>query len=326
MAENLLASNPMFGVYDKGFYIFTLDIRFYAIAIMSGMVLAAALSSLLMKRRNMAPDFIFLLFVVCIPSAVVGARLFSCLTDGSLSYMKFGAWLKDMIVPPWQGLSITGGVIFGVGAGFVVCLIKKVDFLRAADCVVPTILIAQAIGRWGNYFNGEVYGSLITDPAQQWFPWAVEVGGKYYHAFFFYEMVLNLIGFALLFTFTWYRKRKPNGISMFLYFVWYGTVRTIMEPLRNSAFILDGGGVMWSELFAILMIGFGICGSMILMIKNFLREGAFLGSRKGDPCGITEYLSADRDEKPYYSKINMMGANYPERPPKEKKGGGEEDT
>lgn len=312
--QSLLLANPMFGTYDEGVYIFTLAVQYYAIFIVCGMILAAALSALLMKRRNMDPAFIFTLFIICIPSAIVGARLFSCLTDGSLRTHSFGAWLKYLVVPPWRGLSIVGGVIGGVLSGFLVCLGFKVNFLRAADCVVINILFAQALGRWGNYFNGEVYGGVVTNPALQFFPFAVFEGGEWHYAFFFYEMVINLIGWALLFTFTWYRKSKPNGISTCLYFVWYGTVRTIMEPFREAQYQLG----IWSELFAILMMGLGIIAIEILLIVNFRREGAFIGSRNGDPCGISRYLSADKKSKPYYSKINIFGKEYPPKPEKKK--------
>ena len=159
--------------------------------------------------------------------SIIGARLFSCLTDPDLG-------IKALFEFPWAGLSITGGVIGGVLAGLIVCLVKKISFLRAADCVVINILLAQAIGRWGNFFNQEVYGGLVTDPAQQWFPWAVyiESEGNWHYALFFYEMVCNLIGWAILFTFTWFRKKKPNGISTLLYFVWYGTVRVMVLAVR----------------------------------------------------------------------------------------------
>ncbi len=321
-----LLLNPLFGAYDKGIYVFSVQVQYYALVIVCGMILAAALSALLMKRRNMDPNFVFTLFIFCIPSAIIGARLFSCLTDPALG---IGALLKF----PWEGLSITGGVIGGVGAGLIICLVCKVNFLRAADCVVINILFAQALGRWGNFFNGEVYGQAVTDPAMQWFPFAVPIipgaGGvapfshlsaaTWHYAFFFYESVINLIGWAILFTLAWRMKKKPNGILMFSYFVWYGTVRSIMEPLRDAQFILDGGGVMWSELFAILMILFGALGIASLLIINYKKEGSLVGSKNGDACGITKFLSASKEEKPYYSKLNMLGANYPARPEKEEK-------
>ncbi len=313
-----LLLNPLFGVYDKGIYVFSVQVQYYAIVIVCGMILAAALSALLMKRRNMDPNFIFTLFIFCIPSAIIGARLFSCLTDPALGIGAF-------FVFPWAGLSITGGVIGGVTAGLIVCLVCKVNFLRAADCVVINILIAQAIGRWGNYFNGEVYGQVVTDPALQWFPFAVFEHGDWHYAFFFYESVINTVGWALLFTFTWFYRKKPNGIPMFSYFVWYGTVRAIMEPMRDQQFILNGGGVMWSELFAILMIVFGAVGIVTLLLINYKKEGKLVGSKTGDACGLTKFLTASKEETPYFSKINMLGANYPPKPPKAEKGTPAED-
>ena len=316
MSLALLAKNPLFGVAPdgRGIFIFGLEIYYYALVIVAGMLIAAALSMLLMRRRNMSADFVYLLFLVCIPSAIIGARLFSCLTDADLGLKNFFKFREG-------GMSITGGVIGGVGSGLVVCLVKKVDFFRAADCVVLNILIAQALGRWGNYFNQEVYGGVVTNPAQQWFPFAVNINGTWHYAFFFYEMLWNMLGWALLFTYAWFRKKKPNGILTCLYFVWYGAIRMVMEPLRDPEFILNNGGTPWSEVFAILMVGLGIAGCMVLMILNFKKEGSFVGSKKGDPCGITAYLKSYKNEVPYYSKINMFGDKYPPRPPKEKKGG-----
>ncbi len=328
MGSNLLVNgNPLFGAYEQGIYVFSLQVQYYAIFIVTGMVIAALLSALMMKRRNIDNNIIYLLFICCIPTAIIGARLFSCLTDEALG-------IKAFFDFPWAGLSITGGVIGGVLAGLIVCLACRVNFLRVADCVVVNILLAQAIGRWGNFFNKEVYGMIVENPALQHFPFAVPVSpnpnlfgigsfsdpnSEWHYAFFFYEMVLNLIGWAILFTFTWFRKKKPNGISTCLYFVWYGTVRSVMELLRDPSFILDKGGVPWSELFAILMVGLGIAAILVLLLVNHQREGAFVGSVKGDPCGITKFLSNDKKAQPYFSKINMMGANYPPAPPKEKK-------
>lgn len=332
MSLSLLADNPLFGVCPdgRGIYIFGLEIYYYALCIVAGMLVAATLSALLMKRRNMSPDFIFLLFIVCIPTAIIGARLFSCLTDESLGIARFFDFRDG-------GMSITGGVIGGVGAGFVVCLVKKVNFLRAADCVVINILIAQAMGRWGNFFNAEVYGPQIINPDLQWFPFAVPIvkglsgvqafsapNATWHCAFFFYEMLWNLAGWALLFTFAWFRKTKPNGILTCLYFVWYGVIRTAMEPFRPFEYQLGvdsvtGQGTPTSLVFSILMVGLGIAACMVLMILNFIKEGSFVGSKRGDPCGITNYLTPYKNDVPYFSKINMFGGNYPPRPPKEER-------
>ena len=308
----LAANNP-------GITIFGFTIYYYALCIVTGIIVATALSALLMKRRNMSPDLIFTLFIFCIPTALVCARLFYCVTDG----MDFKYWFM------WDdgyghgirngGLSVIGGALGGIGMGLVVCLVKKVSFLRAADCVVITILIAQAIGRWGNYFNNEVYGGVVKSEALQWFPFAVDINGTWHYAFFFYESVINTIGFALLYSAAWFWTKKPNGIFTFSYFVWYGTVRAIMEPLRDPTYILNGGGIPWSSVFSYLMIIGGVAGIITLLLLNYYRENAFFGSKKGDKCGITDYIPAYKDETPYFSKINILGANYPPAPQKESK-------
>ena len=89
MNSALLADTVMFGANSRGIIIFGFEIYYYAICIVCGMIGAAALSALLMKRRNMSPDLIFLLFVVCIPTAVICARLFSCLTDPNIGIQNF---------------------------------------------------------------------------------------------------------------------------------------------------------------------------------------------------------------------------------------------
>ena len=168
----------------------------------------------------------------------------------------------------------------------------------------------------------------------QWFPLAVPISSSsslhgvgsfsdpnatWHYAFFFYESVINLIGWAILFTYTWHRKKKPNGLPTCLYFIWYGLVRTVMEPMRDPQYILSANGFPWSMLFSILMWGLGTIALLTLLLVNYGKEGSFLGSERGDPCGITQFAKSYKTEEPYYSKINMFGSNYPPAPPKEKK-------
>ena len=332
MQTLLLAKDgPLFGINERGIILFGFEIYFYAICIVAGMLLAAYLSSLLMRRRNINPELILTLFIVCIPSALVCARLYYCITDG----MHISQWFEwDSIRS--GGLSILGGVMGGVLAGLVVCLIKKIDFLRVADCVVLNILVAQAMGRWGNFFNKEVYGAVVPDhPAFQWFPFAVPVSpssniygigsfsdasSEWHYAFFFYESCINLIGWALLFYAAWKWDKKPNGLFVCAYFFWYGLVRSVMEPLRDPAYILNGGGIRWSFVTSLILMVLGLIGAGVLLYLNYRKEGALVGSKTGDPCGITAYIKAYKEDVPYYDKVNLLGANYPPAPPKEKKG------
>ena len=303
--------NVQFGSNSRGIILFGFEIYYYAIFIVFGMLVATFLSALLMKRRNMSPDLIFTLFLVCIPSALVCARLYYCITDG----MPVKEWINIRD----GGLSIIGGALGGIGAGLIVCLVKKINFFRAADCVVICILVGQIFGRWGNYFNQEVYGGVVANEATMgWFPFAVfiEADGKWHYAFFFYEMFFNCIAFALLYTAAWKWAKKPNGLFTFAYFAWYGLLRTVMEPLRDPAYILKGGGVPWSLVTSVLMLIGGLAGIIVIVLRNYAKEGALFGSKEGDPCAITQYLSPDKKEQPYFSKINMLGHLYPPKPAK----------
>lgn len=312
-----LLADVLFGANHRGIIIFGFEIYYYALCIVAGMIVAAGLSMLMMKRRNMSPDLILMAFIVCVPCALIGARVYYCITDG----MNIALWFNwDSIRD--GGLSILGGLIGGVLAALVFCYVKKINFFRLADCVVPTILLAQAMGRWGNFFNQEVYGFEVTNPALQWFPLAVYIEklGQWHYALFFYEGIINVIGFALLYTLAWKWYKKPNGIVTFSYFVWYGIVRTIMEPFRDPGFILGSqNDVMWSQITSIFMIVAGLTGIGVLLYLNYRKEGSMFGSRTGDGCAVTQYIPCDKKDEPYYSKINVMGGKYPPAPEKEKK-------
>lgn len=295
--QNLLLE-PLFDLSDKSFTVFGLEIRYYALIIVCGMVLAAVLSGILMRRRNISHEWVLTLFIVCIPCAIIGARLYWCITSGA----SFSQWWKIHD----GGLSILGGVTGGVLGGLVVCLIKKADFFRLADCIIVNIPLAQAIGRWGNYVNEEVYGPVVTNPQWQFFPFAVEIDGKWHMAFFFYESVLNLIVFAVLFTLAWRFYKKPSGLLACLYAVCYGTIRTVMEPLRDPEFILNNGDIMWSWVTSIVLIVLGLVGIAVLLILNYRKEGSLIGSKRGDPYAIREFIPCYKEDRPNYSGISAI--------------------
>ena len=262
------------------FTVFGLDIRFYAIMILIGVLLAIVVVSFLFKRRNIPVGWVIDLLLCVLPLGIIGARTFSVLTER-------GSSIADWFNFQGGGLSITGGIIGGALGVVLFCLIHKINFLRVADCLVPGLILAQAIGRWGNFFNQEVYGGKVTDPALQWFPFAVYIDdvGEWHYAFFFYEMLANLLIFALLFTLMWKCNKRPSGLSMAGYFFGYGLVRSIMEPLRDPQFQL-GHTVMISEVFAILMCVGGFLLAAVLIGWNKYKHGSFFGSKNSEPLAV----------------------------------------
>lgn len=289
--------------------IFGVEIYAYAIIIVCGMIAAFFVISTLFKRRNMSTDLFLTYFVIGLPVAIVTTRLFYCITSG----MHISLWFNFNSIRD-GGLSIVGGIIGGTASVFIISYVKKVNFFRVGDCVVVGLLLAQSIGRWGNFVNQEVYGSVVTNEALQFFPFAVfiESSGQWHYAFFFYESMVTLTAAILLFINAWKNGKKPNGVNSACYFIVYGGVRSIMEPLRDGEFILNGGGVPWSLVMSICMLVGGIVWLTLLLYFNKKKEGALFGSVNGDPYGITKFIGDTATEVAYLDKINMMCAVYPE--------------
>ena len=299
-----------FNIDPVCFKIGNFEIYWYAIIIVCGMIAAFFVISTLFRRRNMSADLFMTFFVICLPIAIVTTRLFYCITDG----MHISQWFNFQSIRE-GGLSIVGGIIGGALSVIGVCYFKKVNFFRAGDCIVVGLLLAQSIGRWGNFVNQEVYGAEVTNTALQFFPISVyiEADGAWHYAFFFYESMVTLTAAILMFIHAWKNGKKPNGINTACYFIVYGLTRSIMEPLRDSTFILSGGGIPWSLVMSIVMAVAGIGLLIFLFIDNKRKEGVlFVGSINGDPYGITKFIGDTKDEVAYFDKINMMCKIYPE--------------
>ena len=292
-------------------------IYYYAIIIVFGIICAAVVAGILFKHRNLPADWILDLLLCVLPLGIIGARTFFCLTDPSTSIADWFTKFRD------GGLSIIGGVIGGTLGVVLFCLIHKLNFLRVADCVVPGVILAQAIGRWGNFANQEVYGPEITNPSLQWFPMGVFIDDvqEWHYAFFFYESMLNLLIFIGLFLLMWKFTKKPHGLALSGYLFGYGVVRAIMEPLRDSQFIL-GSSLPISQVFALCMaIGGAVLFVAILLVNKKL-HGSFFGAAEGEPSAILpRYYSAEerkKMEEEKRKKLSAANANKAEPSQKEK--------
>ena len=134
------------------------------------------------------------------------------------------------------------------------------------DVIVPGLVLGQALGRWGNFANQELYGMAVTDPAYQKFPFAVFIDAEngWFQATFFYEMVLNLIGFVLI-TLVFYRSKK-NLMTFMTYLVWYMVVRAIMEVFRSDAVIV--GGVRIGVLGCSIAAGIAMILTVLIYVNK----------------------------------------------------------
>ena len=226
-------------------------ISVYGLLIAAAMAVSVWLCTKREKELGLPKDLTYDLALWVIPAGVIGARLY---------YVAFrwDVYRADplSIFYLWEGgLAIYGGVIGGALAVLAYSRIKKVPFGKLADMIAPGLILSQAIGRWGNFFNGEAYGRLIENPALQRFPIAVFVENEWHMATFFYESAWDILGFLLL----WLNRNrtKASGNLFLLYLFWYGLGRTVIEGLRTDSLML--GPVRVSQaLSAALFVGAGI--------------------------------------------------------------------
>lgn len=248
---------------DVAFTMFGLEIYWYGVFITLGIVSAFIISFFLCKRKKLDENTPYYILIAILPLGIIGGRLFSVLLED-------GSSIKDFFNFRDGGMSIIGAVIGGaIGLG-ILCLIKKINFFEVADVLCVVLILAQAIGRWGNYFNDELYGQQIIDPAWQFFPFTVEIDGLYYEALFFYESILNLIGFVILICLYWFIKEK--GVAVGGYFIYYGTVRFFLEPRRQSDFILKLGNSQFSRVMSFVMIIVGLAIITYVIINYILKN------------------------------------------------------
>jgi len=246
------------------FELFGISVSWYGIIIVTGVLVALLVAVWLCKQRKISTDTPFELLVWCFPLAIIGARTYFCIFSGqSYNFIEF--------ISIWHGgMAIYGGIIGGLIGLILYAVIRKKNFLTTLDLVAPCLIIAQAIGRWGNFVNQEVYGLQITDPSWQWFPFGVyiEALGEWHYATFFYESILNLIGFVILLLI--FRKGFKAGVVTAWYLIYYGTVRFFLEMLRAPSEILFIGdsGIPVSCVVSAVMVLVGTGFLIYLAIKN----------------------------------------------------------
>ncbi len=257
-----------------GFHIGSLEIKFYGLIMAIAMLIGVLLACKLAKKRGIKSDDIFMLALIVLPCAIVGARLYYCF------FYEYDYTFLE-IFKIWQGgLAIYGGVIGGIIGVVIYSLIKK-DWkliFVLMDVCAPCLILGQALGRWGNFFNQEAYGNMITNTSLQWFPFGVwiEDESAWFQATFFYESLWNIIGFAiLLFT---YHKTKQTGITTATYLIWYGLGRTWIEGLRSDSLYIGATGIRVSQLLSMILV---VVGIIILSISIY----RYLKAKKGKTNG-----------------------------------------
>ena len=273
-----------------------LEITFYACCILLGAILALVLSMWGVKKKGYNPKDLENLFLVAFPMGLLGARVWYCIWQSHefvranfglslLACLGIEQTVNGLQFQGLSGLAIQGGVIFGVLSGvmFVKKYRKHMKLVDIADTAVPTILVAQAVGRWGNFFNQEVYGQPTAASNWSWLgQWFIDQmtipgsgisSGEIATPLFLIEGFFNSIGFILLFIVMGVILKKYilPGVVTFSYFIWYGVVRFIMEPLRNPDFIMTpNDNFSTSQFTALIFIIVGVIGVACIYINHYV--------------------------------------------------------
>jgi prolipoprotein diacylglyceryl transferase len=224
-------------------YIGAVPLRAYALCIIAGIIVAMIIATRRWRARGGTADSMELMVMVGVPFGIVGARLYHVMTDYQL-YFGPGRQPLDALKIWEGGLGVWGGIGLGLLGGYLVARRRRIAFPAVLDAIAPAILVAQAIGRLGNFFNQELFGRPTT------LPWALEIAPQYrpegyeqfttFHPAFLYEMVWNLAAAALL---VWLdrRFRLGHGKVFALYVLLYTAGRFWIEALRIDTVNEIGG-------------------------------------------------------------------------------------
>ena len=260
-----------FTVDKVAFSIGKIEVRWYGILITLGIICAFVVAYLHTREDKLVTDDLLDIGLVTVISGIVGARLYYVITSATSGRDTYNSFLD--VIAVWNGgLAIYGAIIGGGLAVYFMCRYKKVRWQKLLDAVAPGVMIAQAIGRWGNFMNGEAHGTVVAENSPLAFlRMGLYEGGKfaYYHPTFLYESLWNLVGFILIQSF--YKKKKFDGQILLEYVAWYGFGRMFIEGMRTDSLYLGHTGIRISQLLAFLC--FIVAGGLLI--------AGFIATHKG---------------------------------------------
>lgn len=231
------------------FTIFGIEIHWYAITMVAGIIFGFLLVYRRLKTWGISEDDLLDFIIIVVPICILGSRLYYVLFNWSY----YSAHPDQILAFRNGGMAIHGTIIASLITAWFFCRHKKIPFFKLCDLCAPGLALGQAIGRWGNYFNMEAHGSETT------LPWAIPVieGSKviYVHPTFLYESILDLM---LVFFLLWYEKKKETryGEGIAWYLILYSTFRFFIEGLRTDSLMFLG--LRQAQLISLALIILGI--------------------------------------------------------------------
>jgi phosphatidylglycerol:prolipoprotein diacylglycerol transferase len=222
------------------FTLFGLDILWYGVLVASGITLGILVFYYRGPKRGIPRETVLDIMIFSLPAAIIGARLYFVI----FNWDYYSSDPLEIFNIRGGGLAIHGGLIAGLLVAWLVVRKKRIGFLAMADSAAPGIALGQAIGRWGNYFNGEAHGGP-TD-----LPWAIIVDGEKVHPTFLYESIWCFLLFIFLMTFD--RKPRFPGQIICLYGILYSVERFLVEGLRTDSLMF--GPFKQAQLISLAVI------------------------------------------------------------------------
>ncbi|MBD2209444.1 prolipoprotein diacylglyceryl transferase [Calothrix sp. FACHB-156] len=247
-----------------------ITIRWYGLLIATAVLIGVSLSQYLAKRRNVNPDLLSDLSIWLVIGAIPAARLYYVL----FQWPEY-AQHPDRIIAIWQGgIAIHGAILGGLVAALIFAKLKQVSFWQLADLVAPSLILGQAIGRWGNFFNSEAFGDPTNLPWKLYIPLDRRppelVNFEYFHPTFLYESLWDLMVFALLITlFLRSLQGKPRlkiGTLFLTYLAAYSLGRLWIEGFRTDSLML--GPLRMAQVVSLIGIILGLAGLAWLYIAK----------------------------------------------------------
>lgn len=252
--------NKMMAIDPIAIKIGPLTVAWYGIIIVVGMMLAIYLTTKEADKRDVSEDFIIDTAFWTIPIGIIGARLYYVLFE-------LNVYLNDpiRIFYIWEGgLAIYGGIIAGFLTFYYRSQKENVPILLLTDIVTPYLLLAQGIGRWGNFVNQEAHGGEVTRQfleklmLPEFIIEGMNIGGTYYHPTFLYESVWSLIGVAVILLIRNREKLLLRGEATSAYLIWYGIGRLFIEGMRTDSLYLGAFRVSQIVSVVIILLGIGL--------------------------------------------------------------------
>ena len=262
------------------------NIAWYGVIITLGIVIAFSYAVFRGKYEKIKFDDIIDVALWTVILGVVGARAYYVIFDIKefiADSPDVWTFIKNAVSIHKGGLAIYGGIIFGILGIIIGSLIKKMNTIKLMDMAGPGVMIAQALGRWGNFVNGEAFGEKIAEGHPLYFLRMGVISNTshvkfgtwemtYVHPTFLYESLWNVLGFIIINLF--YKKKKFNGQIACMYLAWYGFGRFFIEALRTDSLMVEGTDIRIS-----LVVG----AACFIVFGGLLIAGLIYSRKFNDP-------------------------------------------